>query len=230
MKFAKPIFTYPALFLKSIIRTFVLSLTMNFLAHIYLSGSDERIQIGNFMADGVRGSAYHDFPEPFRCGILLHRAIDTFTDSHPNFRKSTKKLHQDYHHYSGVIVDLFYDHFLAANWTQYTLQPLDIYAQDFYKALQRHQTWLTERAKQLYPVMVQHNWLTSYATVEGLHQILTQMDSRTQYKSRMQFATANLITQYADFKADFEAFFPELEAFSKEQLVLLKNKLSINKH
>lgn len=200
---------------------------MNFLAHIYLSGPDERIQIGNFMADGVRGSAYLNFPEPYRCGILLHRAIDTFTDAHPIFRKSTKKLHHDYHHYSGVIVDLFYDHFLAKNWQQYAPKPLERFSQDFYKALEQHKKWLTPKALHMQPIMTKQNWLTCYATVDGLKQILTQMDSRTLYKSKMQFATTNLVAHYDDFKADFEAFFYDLEVFSSQQLALLKNKLSI---
>ena len=83
---------------------------MNFLAHIYLSGDNDLIKIGNFMADGVRGNDYLDFPEEIQKGIILHRAIDTFTDAHPIFRKSKHRLHEKYGHYSGVIIDILYDH------------------------------------------------------------------------------------------------------------------------
>ena len=84
---------------------------MNFLAHIYLSGDNDLIKIGNFMADGIRGRQYEKYPLEIQKGIILHRAIDTFTDAHPIFRQSTKRLHQNYHHYAGVIVDVFYELF-----------------------------------------------------------------------------------------------------------------------
>ena len=87
---------------------------MNFLAHIYLSGENKLIQIGNFMADGIRGNNYLNFPKDIQKGIILHRAIDTFTDAHPIFRKSKHRLHEKYGHYSGVITDIFYDHFLVS--------------------------------------------------------------------------------------------------------------------
>src|SRR5690606_39712177 len=85
---------------------------MNFLAHIYLSFEDDGITIGNFIADSIRGNRYKHLPERIQQGIMLHRAIDTYTDKHPTVRQSTKRLHQNYSHYSGVIVDIFYDHFL----------------------------------------------------------------------------------------------------------------------
>lgn len=93
---------------------------MNFLAHIYLSGNNEMITIGNFMADGIRGETYKKYPVDIQKGILLHREIDTFTDAHPIVRQSTKRLHKNYGHYSGVIVDILYDHFLAKNWSAYS--------------------------------------------------------------------------------------------------------------
>ena len=84
---------------------------MNYLAHIYLSNEEEEITLGNFIADGVKGKKYIQFPSGIQQGILLHRAIDSFTDTHPIVRKSTKRLHKKYGHYSGVIVDILYDHF-----------------------------------------------------------------------------------------------------------------------
>ena len=97
---------------------------MNFLAHIYLSGEDEGITIGNFIADGIKGKKYLSYPASIQKGILLHRGIDSFTDSHPTVRQSTARLHENYGHYSGVIVDILYDHFLAKNWEEYHEQDL----------------------------------------------------------------------------------------------------------
>src|SRR5690606_7271733 len=111
---------------------------MNFLAHIYLSGENPLIKVANFMADSIRGKKYLNYSSDIQKGILLHREIDTFTDAHPTVRKSTKKLHANYGHYSGVIVDIFYDHFLAKNWKDYSKIPLDVYVDEFYDLLGEH--------------------------------------------------------------------------------------------
>src|SRR5690606_33121767 len=111
---------------------------MNYLAHIYLSGNDDYITIGNFIADGIKGKDYKNFPKNIQIGILLHREIDTFTDAHPIVRQSTKRLHENYSHYSGVIVDILYDHFLAKNWLQYSDIPLATYVDAFYDNLETH--------------------------------------------------------------------------------------------
>lgn len=194
---------------------------MNFLAHIYLSGDHDLIKIGNFMADGIRGKHFETFPLDVQKGIVLHRAIDTFTDAHPVFRQSTKKLHERYHHYAGVIVDVFYDHFLAKNWSQYSNENLEDYIQRFYQSLHDNKTILTERTIGLMPYMIQHNWLWNYRTVEGINQILTQMDSRTKNKSKMRFATEELLECYTEFEQEFTAFFEDLRIYAKQKLIEL---------
>src|SRR5690554_6869802 len=118
---------------------------MNFLAHIYLSGNDEEVILGNFIADGIKGKTYENYPKGIQTGILLHRGIDTFTDAHPIVRQSTKRLHKNFGHFSGVIVDVFYDHFLAKNWKTYSNEPLEEYVQRFYGLLQRHYDSLPKR-------------------------------------------------------------------------------------
>ena len=132
---------------------------MNFLAHLYLSGNNDLIKIGNFMADGIRGKHFDFFPLEVQKGIRLHREIDTFTVAHPIFRESTKRLHERYHHYAGVIVDIFYDHFLAKNWRVYSNQNLSEYIQDFYQSLENNKSILTEKTIQIMPYMIQQNWL-----------------------------------------------------------------------
>ena len=160
---------------------------MNFLAHIYLSGDNDLIKIGNFMADGIRGRQYEKYPLEIQKGIILHRAIDTFTDAHPIFRQSTKRLHQNYHHYAGVIVDVFYDHFLAKNWNTYSDERLEDFVARFYQSLSDNKSVLSERTLMVMPYMFEQNWLVSYQTVEGINRILTQMDRRTKNLSKMRF-------------------------------------------
>lgn len=195
---------------------------MNFLAHIHLSGENEFIKIGNFMADGVRGKQYENFPPAIQKGILLHRAIDTFTDAHPIFRQSTKRLHARYHHYAGVIVDMYYDHFLAKNWSNYHPENLDLYANTFYQSLLDNHTLLTTKTQNILPYMMEYNWLVSYQSISGLERILTQMDHRTKNQSLMRFATEELITYYDEFETEFSLFYKEVQLFSKNKLIEIK--------
>jgi acyl carrier protein phosphodiesterase len=192
---------------------------MNFLAHIYLSGDNDLIKIGNFMADGIRGKQFKNYPVDVQKGIILHRAIDTFTDAHPVFRQSTKKLHSRYHHYAGVIVDVFYDHFLAKNWVTYSNENLSDFVTAFYESLSENTPILSEKTVMLMPYMIDQNWLLSYQTIEGINNILTQMDGRTKNKSKMRFATEELRELYTEFEEDFTDFFDDLRAHAKQKLI-----------
>lgn len=194
---------------------------MNFLAHIFLSGDNELLQIGNFMADGIRGNDYLNYPKEVQKGIILHRAIDTFTDAHPIFRKSKHRLHEKYGHYSGVIIDIFYDHFLAKNWNNYSNEPLEKVANDFYENLRNHYDILTERTKGMMPYMIARNWLVSYASIEGLSMILFQMDHRTKNRVDMHLSINELKEFYTEFEEEFTSFFEELRNHCQEKLATL---------
>lgn len=183
---------------------------MNFLAHIYLSGENELLKIGNFMADGIRGKDYLQFDPEIQKGVLLHRLIDTFTDAHPVYRQSKHRLHEKYGHYSGVIMDIFYDHFLAKNWSKYHQQDLKTFADVFYQSLQNNYDQLTEKTKKMMPYMIARNWFVSYATVEGLEMILFQMDYRTKHRANMQEAIKELLQFQNEFENEFIIFFQEL--------------------
>jgi acyl carrier protein phosphodiesterase len=191
---------------------------MNFLAHIYLSGEDEGITIGNFIADGIKGKNYLKFPEKIQKGILLHRGIDSYTDQHPIVRQSTARLHENYGHYSGVIVDILYDHYLAKNWMQYHSQPLAEYVNDFYELLQNSFEILPTRIQRMMPYMISDNWLLSYATIPGISKILNQMNIRTKGVSKMNFAVVELEQFYTEFETEFTSFFTELMVFSENKL------------
>lgn len=191
---------------------------MNFLAHIYLSGNNEFIKIGNFMADGIRGKQFENYSKEIQKGILLHRAIDTFTDAHPIFRESTKRLHEHYHHYAGVIVDIFYDHFLAKNWKNYSDEDLDNYVADFYQSLHNNYDLLSDKTQKMLPYMEKQNWLLSYQSIEGIHQILTQMDRRTQNTSNMRFASEELQEYYSEFEQEFSSFFEEIKSYCAQKV------------
>ena len=194
---------------------------MNFLAHIYLSGDNDLIKIGNFMADGIRSNDYLQFSTEIQKGVLMHRQIDTFTDAHPIYRKSKHRLHEKYGHYSGVIMDIVYDHFLAKNWSTYSNEKLSDYAANFYKIMDNNYETLTEKSKGMLPYMKENNWLLSYATMAGLEMILFQMDYRTKHRANMQEAVVEVEQFYTEFEEEFSAFFEELRSFCTKKLNLL---------
>lgn len=173
------------------------------------------------MADGIRGKNFETYPPEVQKGIILHRAIDTYTDAHPIFRKSTKRLHEKYHHYAGVIVDVFYDHFLSKNWTKYSDEPLQEFVQDFYQSLADNYDLLSDRTKGMMPHMIRENWLYSYRTVEGISNILAQMDHRTKNQSNMRLSPTELTAFYDEFEAEFTLFFEDLREHCAQKLLTL---------
>ena len=194
---------------------------MNFLAHIYLSFNDDEITIGNFIADNIRSKNYSHLPVKVQKGIILHREIDTYTDSHHIPRISSKRLHANYSHYSRVIVDIFYDHFLARNWGQYCDVPLDIYVDRFYDLLENNYEILPDNTRHMMPYMIADNWLLNYAQLDGIARVLNGMNRRTKNKSKMNFAIHDLESHYTDFESEFTNFFEELTIFSKQKYLSL---------
>lgn len=173
------------------------------------------------MADSIKGRDYEKYTGELKTGILLHRFIDSYTDSHPVFKQSTKRLHQNYGHYSGVIVDMYYDHFLCKNWAAYADVALCDYVANFYDSLHQHHDLLTDKIKYLLPYMEKGNWLYNYQFLDAFEVILTQMDSRTKYKSKMRFAVADLNAYYAEFEAEFTLFFEDIRRAVKVKLAEL---------
>jgi len=197
---------------------------MNYLAHIYLSGDNELVTIGNFMADGIKGKDYKTYPREIQKGILLHREIDTFTDANEIVRRSTKRLHKRYSHYSGVIVDILYDHFLAKNWDHYSEIPLEEYVDDFYNVLDKHVDILPPRILKMMPYLVADNWLLSYESIEGIQRVLNGMNRRIKNIDNMNEATAELEQFYEEFESEFTEFFAELMSFSSNKLKELNSQ------
>lgn len=198
---------------------------MNYLAHIYLSGTNDLLKIGNFMADSIKGHDYEKFDATIKKGILLHRHIDSFTDMHPVYRQSKHRLHEKYGHYSGVIMDILYDHFLAKNWSKFSDEKLEDYANNFYQLLQDNYEILTERIKGMMPYMIARNWFVSYATIAGLEMILFQMDYKTKHRANMQEAVVELQEFYTEFESEFFIFFQELIISCQQKITELNEIL-----
>ncbi len=197
---------------------------MNFLAHLYLSENNKDILIGNFISDAIKGNKYKSYPPEIQAGILLHREIDTYTDTHSIVRKSKRRLNKRYNHYSGVVIDIFYDHFLAKNWKNYSEIPLELYAENIYAFFQNNITLLPNEVQNFLPSMIQYNWLVNYASKEGIHRILTGMDRRTNEISKMKYAVEDLKLHYHKFESDFTLFFKDLITFTQQKTITLLSK------
>ena len=185
---------------------------MNFLAHLNLSGESDDIKLGNFIGDFVKGKEIDSYPEEIRKGIRLHRIIDSYTDSHSIVSESKSKLRNKYRHYSGVIVDVYYDHFLAKNWDMYSSVQLDRFAEDTYELVRSRLSELPERVSNLLYYMSKGNWLYNYQYVEGIRRTLTGMSNRTRFESRMEEAHQDLVDNYQAFASEFDRFYPDLQA------------------
>jgi acyl carrier protein phosphodiesterase len=186
---------------------------MNFLAHLYLSGNNDKVKVGNFIGDFVKGKNLAErFDADLAKGIALHREIDWFTDTHATVKQSKNRLRPKYRHYSGVIVDIFYDHFLAKGWDRFSDRRLPDFADDCYAVIQKHNSILPEEVKYMMPYMISGNWLLNYSQLQGIQRALSGMARRTRFESKMEEAVVDLEKNYSDFKNEFEAFFPELIA------------------
>lgn len=191
---------------------------MNFLSHLYLSGNSEGIIIGNFIADSVKGSAINQFSAEIQKGIVLHRKIDTFTDSHPIVEQSKQRLRLKYRKYASVIVDIYYDHFLAKNWDLYSEIELQKFTQDIYSAITNNHTILPEKSVHFTKYMLQHDILFAYSKLEGIEKVLYGMAKRAKFESNMEQAIHDLKEHYVLFENEFKLFFPELKQFVKIEL------------
>jgi acyl carrier protein phosphodiesterase len=189
---------------------------MNYLAHGFLSGDSDSVLVGNFIGDFVKGRQLENYSPEIAKGILLHRKIDEYTDSHPVVTRSRNRIRKNYRHYTGVVIDIFYDHLLAINWGDYHNIPLENFCKHVYDVIIKHFGILPGRAKEMIPWMVKHDWLFNYSTLEGIDRSLKGLSRRTTFTSGMENAIIDLKYHYKNFTDDFREFFPDLIHYTKD--------------
>ncbi len=191
---------------------------MNFLAHIYLSGNNEELMVGNFIGDFVKGNQLDAYNNEIQQGIRLHRAIDHYTDTHDVVLQSKIKLREKYRHYAPVIVDVYYDHFLAKNWTKFSAVPLEEFTSQFYDTISNYYDVIPKGAIHMLSYMSKDNWLYNYQFIEGMDKALTGMSRRTKFDSKMEEASKSLQEHYDELSKEFFTFFPDLQNHVKQFL------------
>jgi acyl carrier protein phosphodiesterase len=166
--------------------------------------------VGNFIGDYVKGYELARYPEMVRKGIILHRHIDSFTDTNLIIKRGKKRFMEKYHKYAGIIVDIFYDHFLVASWRDFSLMPLHDYVLKTHDILIRHADALPEGVRLFLPSFIRNNWIQKYTTIDGIEDILRRMSSRTTLPEETDFAIKILREQYETFRSEFNTFFPSI--------------------
>ena len=191
---------------------------MNFLGHIYLSGPDTELAIGNLVADQIKGNRISELPDKIKSGIVLHRLIDEFTDNHISYKKCVRELFPKYRHYSRVIIDMYFDHFLAANWDNFHKTPLKTYSNSFYEKLEKSCFYFNGQVQYFICTLINQKWLEKYSNLKDLKVILKQMEGRTKFPSKLAASTYDLIEKYTYFESHFFHFMEDVTFFSKNKL------------
>lgn len=183
---------------------------MNFLAHLYLSGPDEHLVVGNFLADFISNKEVAALPTDIQKGVQMHRRIDSFADQHPMVKQGARRLHASHGKYAPVILDVFHDFLLAQNWERYSSQSLESFAADVYEVLLRHLLIMPTMLHDRLPKMVADDWLVRYGTEDGLRFTFNRVKLRTSAPHFFENAVESLKTYYQEFEEEFNAFFPDM--------------------
>ncbi|MET0533530.1 MAG: ACP phosphodiesterase [Steroidobacter sp.] len=188
---------------------------MNWLAHVFLSEPDVEFRLGNLLADIVRGEELRRMSAGFQRGAQKHKRIDAFTDSHPVVKRSRTRISRDYRRFSGVLVDVFYDHLLATSWNAYSPIVLDAFTAKFYADIESSRMELPSSARVTLDRIIRHDLLGSYRRIEGversLRRISAYLSSRWRREFELERGVTDLIAQREGFEADFAEFFPQLQ-------------------
>lgn len=190
---------------------------MNLLAHLYLSKGINDIMLGNYIGDFVKGKQYLNYPKDIQKGIILHRNIDTFTDNHPTHKESRDRFRSNYGLFSGVVVDILYDHFLAKNWYKYSNEQLPSFAQKAYDYIQMNETMLPQKLKTVTPHMVRSNWILLYREISGIERVLSGMSRNTSLPDKVAFAIEIINSEYKQLEQEFLYFFKDLQDFTENR-------------
>lgn len=187
---------------------------MNYLAHAFLSKNDKDLLIGNFIADHLRGNDFTAYPAEVVAGIRLHREIDAFTDAHPEFKKSKRVFYNGFERYSGILVDIYFDYFLAKDFTKYADIPLETFSGKVYKIYTAHKSILPTSSSGFLDYVITNNIYTAYATLPGIQKVLYHLSHRIKHNVRLDASVAIFKENEKILQANFDLFFRDvLKAF-----------------
>ena len=183
---------------------------MNWLAHLYLSDKHVESRMGNILADVIKGKDRKQLSPTIRQGIRCHQAVDAFTDYHPVFGRCQQYIRSELRRYSGIVVDVFYDHFLACHWTTFSDVELKVFTSEIYRSFLASPVPLPIKAKLLFQRMSEEDWLAGSADLAEIKDTLLRITRRLKRPVELIQTLDDLERNYADFERDFLEFFPDL--------------------
>jgi len=193
---------------------------MNYLAHIYLAEESDESVIGNLLGDFVKGPVGDEFTPGIAKGIITHRKVDVFTDSHEKFLASKKLISPERRRFAGIIIDLTFDHFLSKNWSEYSSSELPLFIKETYELLARNRSILPEKLQAFLPRMIEEDWLGSYSELEGIGETMDRISRRLhrrfQRENTLAGAVEEVESNYSELERNFSSFFPEVISFVED--------------
>jgi acyl carrier protein phosphodiesterase len=191
---------------------------MNYLAHIYLARHSDEAMVGAMLGDFVKANGTDLYAPEIAREIILHRHIDSYTDSHPVVQSAKEMFGEGRRRYAGIVLDVFYDHVLSQDWERYCDIPRTELISRFYQALAAHEAILPERLRQIAPRLIQQDWLGAYGELEGVELAVNRLSTRLSRNGHLlREGLADVRTHYAAFARGFGDFFPDLIAYADER-------------
>lgn len=180
---------------------------MNYLAHAFLSDNNKNLLVGNFIADHLRGNNFSNYSDEIIEGIYLHRKIDSFTDAHPEFKKSKRIFYNGFERYSGVLVDIYFDHLLAKNFDRYSNVPLEIFSKSVYDVYTSYQHLLPKTSSGFLEYVIQNNIYHAYSKIDGIERVLYHLSHRIKHRVNLDESVKLFNSNEAELQANFTVFF-----------------------
>jgi acyl carrier protein phosphodiesterase len=189
---------------------------LNFLAHALLAGDTPALIVGGVVGDWIKGTLPGALPDDLAQGVALHRAIDQFAESQPAFNRSRSRVSPVRRRYAGILVDVFYDHLLAKNWTAIHKPPLDEYCEAVYGLIRDRLHDLPVSAHPALMLMAQENWLASYARIEGIEDVLARMSRRARQPNSLMHGEQEYLADVDGFTGDFHVWLADAREFCRQ--------------
>ncbi|WP_415328914.1 ACP phosphodiesterase [Chryseobacterium sp. MMS23-Vi53] len=194
---------------------------MNYLAHSFLTFTDGQI-VGQFLEDFIRNKDRFSFPKDIQDGITLHRAIDTFTDSHPAIHEAKKVFAPLVRLYAGAFVDVSMDYFVANDLSLNSLAQWKAHSLHVYKVLNENYQYLPENFRIMLEKMEEGDWLFNYRKEQNIGYSMRNVLNKAKYLNT-DIPVHDAFLKNKDFLQEcYDNFFPDLLEHAKGVNVLLQ--------
>ncbi len=183
---------------------------MNYLAHAFLSNNNKDLLIGNFIADHLRGNDFKDYAPGIIEGIYLHRKIDAFTDAHPDFKASKRIFYNGFERYSGVLIDIYFDHLLAKNFYEYSSVALKDFCDTVYTVYSENQHLLPKSSSNFLDYVLKNNIYYEYSTITGIEKVLFHLSHRIKHGVMLDRSVELFNQHEEELQRHFGIFFKDI--------------------